>query len=454
VAEPLSFTLDGNLLHGVRGDTVASALLREGVTTFTRSIKYHRPRGPFCFGGSCGQCLLRVDGIPSLLACRVPLEEGMRCERQNGPLGMDADILRASDFLFPRHLDHHHLMVGSRLGGRVALEIARRLAGLGRLPDQTRPPDRGTVAHAQVVVIGGGPAGIAAARAATAEGARVLLVDRGARLGGSALLEIDAEAPGPDWVARETERLSGVEVVLEAEALGVYPNDSAEEVEAPGKTDAPALIAIRRRQSLVALVAERVVVATGGVSQPLPFPGVDRPGVYAARGLLDLARTTGVRVGSRLCVVGEGGELLRCARALRTAGHALARVVDVSGSWPFASGAAMPEPAGDLPFLRARNLRARGRPVRELRADSERIACDAVAVALPPAPLHELASAVGAQTHFSRELNGFPIEVEASGRSTVPWLFAAGRVAGFPGALGPGSGSAAGAAAARSLEAR
>jgi len=315
VAEPLSFTLDGDRLSGVRGDTVASALLRAGVTTFTRSIKYHRPRGPFCFGGSCGQCLLRVDGVPSLLACRVPLEEGMRCERQNGPLGMEADVLRASDFLFPKHLDHHHLLVGSRLAGLVALEIARRLAGLGRLPDETRPPDRGTLAHAQVVVIGGGPAGIAAARAAAAAGAQVLLVDRGARLGGSALLEIDPEAPGAEWVARETERLSGVEVVLEAEALGVYPNDTAEEGQ--GKTDAPALIAIRRRQSLVAVVAERVIVAVGGVSQPLPFPGVDRPGVYAARGLLELARTTGVRVGSRLCVAGEGGELLRCARALR-----------------------------------------------------------------------------------------------------------------------------------------
>src|SRR5207248_1431945 len=236
---PLSFTLDGERLHGVGGDTVASALLREGVTTFTRSIKYHRPRGPFCFGGSCGQCLLRIDGVPSLLACRVPLEEGMRCERQNGPLGMEADVLRASDFLFPKHLDHHHLLTGSRLAGRVALEIARRLAGLGRLPDETCPPERGTVAHAGVVVIGGGPAGIAAARAAASEGAQVLLVERGRRLGGSALLEIDPEAPGPEWVARETERLGGVEVALEAEALGVYPNDSAEDGQARDKTDAP-----------------------------------------------------------------------------------------------------------------------------------------------------------------------------------------------------------------------
>src|SRR5437763_14000893 len=96
--------LDGAAIEAQAEDTVAAALLRSGVTTFTRSIKYHRPRGPFCFAGSCGQCLLRVDGVPSLLACRVPLEEGMRCERQNGPLGLAADVLRASDLLFPHHL--------------------------------------------------------------------------------------------------------------------------------------------------------------------------------------------------------------------------------------------------------------------------------------------------------------------------------------------------------------
>ncbi|MFL5378017.1 MAG: 2Fe-2S iron-sulfur cluster-binding protein [Myxococcales bacterium] len=453
MAEKLSFTLDGERRQGVAGDTVASALLRERVTTFTRSIKYHRPRGPFCFSGTCGQCLLRVDGVPSLPACRVPLEEGMVCERQNGPLGMDADVLRASDFLFPTHLDHHHLLTGSRLAGRVALEIARRLAGLGKLPDVPRAQESGSIAHAQVVVVGAGPAGIAAARAAAGEGAQVLLVERSARLGGAALLELDPEGPDAGWVARETERLGGVEVILEGAVLGVYPNDIPRDGEdSRSGTDAPALLAVRRRSSLIAVVAERVVVASGGISQPLPFAGVDRPGVYAARGLLDLFRTTGVRVGSRICVVGEGAEVLQAARALRKAGYALARVVDVSGAWPLASGPVAPPPAGDLPLLRARELRARGNPVRELRADSERIACDAVAVALPPAPLHELASAAGAQTRFAAELNGFPVAVDAGGRTSVSWLFAAGRVAGAPGAAAPRSGSTAGVAATRSLE--
>lgn len=443
-ARPLGFTLDGERIDGREGDTVASALLRAGITTFTRSIKFHRPRGPFCFAGSCGQCLMRVDGVPSLPACRVPLREGMRCVRQNAPLGADADVLRASDFLFPEGLDHHHLLVGSRVLGRVALEVARRLAGLGQIPDEPRPAIPGAVREEHVVVVGGGPAGISAALAAAHRGGRVLLLEREARLGGAALLGIDESAPGPAWVAEHSRALAAanVEVVLEAEAIGLYANDAAA---GPGK---PALLAVRRPVAAVAVLADAVVVATGGVSQPLPFPGSDRPGVYAARGLLALASHRGVRVGERLCVVGEGSELVDCARALRMAGYALARVVDAAGAWPRPSGEAAQQSAAGLPLLRARELRARGNPVTELRAGEEAIRCDAVAVALPPAPLHELASQAGAQARFSAESGGFEVQVDASGRTSVPWLFAAGRAAGAPRARAPDSGTRAGVGAA------
>src|SRR5712671_2346520 len=290
----LSFSLDGDRLEGRQGDTVASALLRQGVTTFTRSIKYHRPRGPFCLAGSCGQCLLRIGGVPSLLACRVPLREGMQCVRQNAPLGADADVLRAADFLFPERLDHHHLMVRSRLLGRVALEVARRLAGLGELPDAVQPRQPGALREEQIVVIGGGPAGISASIAAARRGARVQLLERDDRLGGAALLGVEPEAPDSAWVDEQRRALAeaNVEVVLGAEVLGIYPNDAAA---GPRK---PALLAVRRPSALVAVLADAVVIATGGVPQPLPFSGVDRPGVYAARGLLGLAFHSGVRVGA------------------------------------------------------------------------------------------------------------------------------------------------------------
>src|SRR5438045_8493657 len=206
--------LDGEAIEAQPEDTVAAALRRAGVTRFTRSIKYHRPRGPFCFAGSCGQCLMRIDGLPSLPACRVRVAEGMRCERQNGPLGVENDLFRASDFLFPDGLDHHHLLVRSRLLGRVALEIARRLAGLGELPEAAERPGRGEMRVVKLVIVGAGPAGLAAARAA---GAGALRIARGGRPGGAQRLfgsPVDTDA-GP------------AELLLAAECVGPHANDKS-----------------------------------------------------------------------------------------------------------------------------------------------------------------------------------------------------------------------------------
>ena len=198
------------------------------------------------------------------------------------------------------------------------------------------------------------------------------------------------------------------ELLLDAECVGLYANDT----DIPGN----ALLAVRHRDRLLAVVAEHVVVATGGVSQPLPFPGVDRPGVYAARGLLAL----GARVGLELAVVGEGEEAKRCAEALSRRGYEIAMISGVP-------------------------RRALGNPVKAVdTAAGTRIRCDAVAIAQPPAPLHELASSAGAQAHFDGA--GFPVQTDAEGRTSVPWLFAAGTVAGKPAVP---SGEAAGSAACR-----
>jgi sarcosine oxidase subunit alpha len=277
------------------------------------------------------------------------------------------------------------------------------------------------------------------------------------------LLAIDPAAPSAASLAEQARAVeqSGGEVLLDAEAIGLYP---------AGEEARPALLAVREGDRLTALRAERVIVATGGTPQPLPFAGVDRPGVYAARGLVQLARSCGVLVRAQsprpgegapaLVLVGEGRELLDCARALAREGYALARVVD-AGEEPVA------QPPVDLPLLRATPLRARGEPVRELqvqvagqgsqaepRGALEAIRCDAVALAFPPAPAHELASAAGARASFVQGANGFPIEVDGDGRTCVPWLFAAGTAAGQGGARAAASGGAAGRAAAESLRER
>lgn len=435
----MRITLDGEAIEAREGDTVAAALLRARITTFTRSIKYHRPRGPFCLAGSCGQCLMRIDGVPSLPSCQVRAQEGMICERQNAPLGLiDADLFRATDFLFPEGLDHHHLMVGSRVLGRMALEVARRLAGLGELPSKARAAAPAELRNAPLVVIGAGPSGLAAARAAAEAGSKVLLLEREARPGGAALLGVDPASPDADWVAQQARAFTaaGGEILLEADCVGLYAGEPA--------PPANALLAVRKGAKLVIVAAERVVVANGGASQPLPFPGVDRPGVYAARGLLALQVHCNLRVGSELVVLGDGQELVDCARALRRAGYRLARIVALGGERP---------DAPDLEVQVAQPVRALGNPVRALEVAAgpatDRIRCDALAIALSPAPLHGLASSVGATAKWVAALGGFPLEIDADGRTAVPWLFAAGRVAGLGGAGAPKSGEAAGKAACR-----
>jgi sarcosine oxidase subunit alpha len=307
---------------------------------------------------------------------------------------VESDLLRATDFLFPEGLDHHHLMVGSRLLGRVALEVARRLSGLGELPDAVKPPMRGELRTEKLVIIGAGPSGLAAQRASQG-----LLIERESKPGGASVYGFAPPQAAP----------SG-EVLVGAECVGLYANDTP----VPGN----ALLAVRLRDRLLAIVAEKVIVATGGASQPLPFAGVDRPGVHAARGLLRLAYEHGVRVGKTLALVGEGAELQRCAEALAKQGYEIARALD------------KPDPAA---------LRALGNPVKALQVGDERVRCDAVAIALPPAPLHDLATCAGATAKWSDEHGGFPVQVDADGRTSVPWLFAAGTCAG-----GAASGDAAG----------
>jgi sarcosine oxidase subunit alpha len=393
---------------------------------------------------------VRVDGVPSVPACRIDLKPGMSCERQNGPLGsVDSDLFRAVDFLFRGGLDHHHIMIQSRLLGKVTLEVARRLAGLGTLPDKPAPDRQGSLRAVPLVIIGAGPAGLAAAQAALEAGVppgagaetRVLVLERNRTAGGAARLGLAGLGAGDGGATEQAQaaRLAetkGAEILFGGEVVGLYADESPQ---------GDALLAVRHQGRLLAVRARRVILATGGTPQPLPFSGVDRPGVYAARGLLEMFVRTGVRVGDKLAVVGEGPELVLAAKALQAAGYGLAAVIDAG------DGAVEPSPAdASLPIRRATPVRVRGNPAAELQIELpdkgkvEKLRCDAVAIALPPAPLHDLATSVGAQAEFDQAQGGFPVHTDERGRAGPAWLFAAGTVAGESGAEALLSGAAAG----------
>ena len=131
-------TVDGQRIAARPEQSVATAMLAADLPLHTRSVKYHRPRGAFCLAGQCGQCLVRIDGRPSLRACMTGAEAGQVVERQNAFPSVELDVLAAADLVFPRGMDHHTLGAWSGPTAGIVAKVVRQMAGLGRLPGIAR----------------------------------------------------------------------------------------------------------------------------------------------------------------------------------------------------------------------------------------------------------------------------------------------------------------------------
>ncbi|HEU4383730.1 MAG TPA: 2Fe-2S iron-sulfur cluster-binding protein [Anaeromyxobacteraceae bacterium] len=411
-AADCAIVVDGSRVPARGGESVAAALLAAGRPLLGRSPKYHRPRGPFCLAGSCGQCLVRVEGQPNVRACRTACRDGLRVETQNAWPQASHDLLGAVDWLAPRGLDHHHLAIRPAVLNRVAVRVSRALSGTGRLPDAAPPPwPPAREERFEAVVVGGGPAGLGAAEALAAAGRRVLLAEQdrwlGGRLRARLFLPGDPPAPWAEEVAAAVRRAGG-EVVLGAAALGLW-RDGGEPLLAILSEDPRWLRLVR---------APRMVLCPGGAAQPPLFDGNDRPGIFAGRGLAVALAEHGVVPGQRAVVLGDGPEPDALAARLRQAGMETA----VTGAAP---------------------ARARGRrrvTALDL-ANGLRLECDTVAVCGPPAPACDLAREAGAAVAFDAALGAFAVRAGPDGATGVPGLWAAGETTG---ALGAGEAAAAG----------
>src|SRR5580704_1575036 len=161
-ASPVTIHLDGAALPAERGEPLAVALLAADKTILARSPKLHRPRGPSCLRGGCDGCLARVDGVPNVMTCLVPAQGGERVDAQNVVGSRKADLLRVTDWFFAKGLDHHHLMAGVPGLSEVMTGVARKVAGLGRLPSEPIAPRPARHLEVAAVVVGGGVTGVAA----------------------------------------------------------------------------------------------------------------------------------------------------------------------------------------------------------------------------------------------------------------------------------------------------
>jgi sarcosine oxidase, subunit alpha len=398
--DPVTIHFDGRAVPAARGEPVAVALVAAGHLTLARSPKFHRPRGPYCFRAACDGCLARVDEVPNVMTCRTPATEGMRIEAQNVVGSAQTDLLRATDWLFPEGMNHHELFVGVPGLRGIVGGLARRIAGLGRLPKTALPLRPSARRIADVLVVGSGAAGMSVALELAKKGRQVEVIDDSLDWGGAARVLDALGAPGWGRLLLEfAEAVAASRVVmrLRTTAAGIYGDDV---VIANGGGRTPNAAAVE------VVTARTLVLATGAHDGVLAFEGNDLPGVMSVRAGCILA-SHGVTPGRRVVVaISEGGGQYAAAYA-----KAVPSAVVIPGT----------------------PLRVRGgsrlKEVTVAAPDGERRApCDALLVDAARAPAYELCWQAGAD--LRPEPGGFV--VHANGGKIRDGVYAVGEVVGTP----------------------
>ena len=343
----LSFRFDDRDYTGFAGDTLASALLANGVHLLGRSFKYHRPRGVLGAGSEEPNALVTVRRdsarlTPNLRATQVELYDGLQAFSQNRWPSLQFDVGAVSGLFspfIPAGFYYKTFMWPRDAWRRLYEPKIRAAAGLGRAPEQADPDTYANrFAHCDVLVVGAGPAGLAAAAAAAASGARVILCDEQPDLGGSLLSEpigdsdtaIEGE-PADRWLASTLQTLAAnprVTLLTRTTAFGYFPHNLlglnqrlSDHLGRPDNSQP------RERQWQVR--AKEVVLATGAIERPLVFPGNDRPGILLAEAARTYLNRYGALAGSRVVLVTACDAAYQAALDLHRAGASIKAIVDV-----------------------------------------------------------------------------------------------------------------------------
>jgi sarcosine oxidase, subunit alpha len=374
------------------GDTIGSALYASGQRIFSRSFKYHRPRGLLCCSGGCANCMMTVDGTPNVRVCVEPVREGAVVEPQNVLGSLERDLLSVVDRVggpFTPVGFYYRTMIRPRRLWPYYEKFLRNVAGLGRIDKNRGRAGRYDTEHrtADVLVIGGGRSGLQAAREAAQRGEDVLVVDEN----------------------RPWEEADGYELIAPARAIGVYEGG---------------LVPVDAGSLLLRVRAKRIVVATGTIEQPLVFPGNDLVGVMLPDAVRRLANEWSIKPGERAVVIAADDRAHEVVNDLLRAGVKVADLID----------------------LREREvgaIEAKGKGGRLKRVIVDRVAidCDLLVASGCPQPAYSLLAQAGATVEYDAMRGifvptGLPPGVEAVGRVTG----AVGEVAVPPASYGRGGG--------------
>jgi sarcosine oxidase subunit alpha len=335
----LSFSFDGKRMGGYAGDTLASALLANGVQLVGRSFKYHRPRGIFTSGSEEPNALVQLRSgahlEPNTRATMVEMFNGLEATSQNRRGPLKYDFLAVNDLLSPflsAGFYYKTFMWPAAFWEKLYEPVIRAAAGLGRLSMEEDPDtyDKGFL-HCDVLIIGAGPAGLSAALAAGRAGARVILADEDFRPGGRLLDEthgVDGDS-GATWAAlalSELRSMDTVRVMTRSTVYGAYDHGVYGLLER--KTDHLASSDDKPRQVLWRVYSKRAILCAGATERPIAFRNNDRPGVMLSGAVRAYANRFGVACGERVTVFTNNDDGWATARDLTAQGVRIGAVID------------------------------------------------------------------------------------------------------------------------------
>jgi sarcosine oxidase subunit alpha len=392
--QEIVFTFRGKPIRAFPGDTFGSALFADGQRVFSRSFKYHRPRGLLCCSGSCPNCMMTVDGTPNVRVCAEPVRQGAHLTPQNVLGSLEHDLLAVTDKIggpFTPVGFYYRTMIRPRRAWPLYEKFLRNVAGLGRIDPHAERSDRYDTEHrhAEVLVIGASEAGVARATELAEQGRHVVLVDE------------NSSAP----------EVPGVEVIAPGRALGIWEGG---------------LVPVDAGNVLYRYRVEQIVVATGAIEQPLVFPGNDLVGVMLPEAVRRLVDDWAIRPGQRAVVVTVDENGREAAARLKRIG------VEIGGVY-------------DLRRERIREIVGRGRKgvLRSVELDGRRIDCDLLVMSGGRQPAYSLLAQAGARVEYVPESGTFlpteiPEGIEAVGSVAGEGLSAAIPAATYNGASGKG----------------